>query len=473
MPTLSGYAQPVAKQLATALLCVAILGIAFGTIYTPWVLAGVVLGVAVLAIAMTAPLALVAIMLVIGPIDLSFVTGGFKSLFPELGGLDMNGIRLLGATAGFLTYILFEPRARAAALGPLGRLWLAFLGFAAATLVVSLDPLEGLRLLLKLLYPFLTFLLVIGLCDSRERLYSLTKYTLIAAAVLALIVNPIFVLNGGYRIDPDGAVRLGGLGLGDSPFAFYCTAILMVVFARFLLRIQPRYLLFSLVLVAWIALTQTRIAALAAVLGIIMIGFLFALSSGNPRALISSLVAATLIGVVLLPNVLERSFGFVPTPGELIQIIQNPIMLYESINWQGRQLLWAILWAAFIASPIFGFGLGSSSAVIRETFPNQNVQVAHNEYMRLATDTGVLGVLLFGAALTVWLVAAVRMARNGDRAVREFAFPAAAGIVAWGVISITDNALDYYTNFTQYIGFLAGGAVVMARTRPVAPTEAG
>ncbi|HEX6559068.1 MAG TPA: O-antigen ligase family protein, partial [Longimicrobiales bacterium] len=139
--------------------------------------------------------------------------------------------------------------------------------------------------------------------------------------------------------------------------------------------------------------------------------------------------------------------------------------------WNGRELLWAILWGAFAASPIIGLGLGSSAAVIRETFPGQ-VRVAHNEYMRLATDTGVLGVLLFATAVIVWLVAALRLSRRGDRAVREFAFPAAATIVAWGVIAITDNAFDYYTDFTQYVGFLVAGAVVMQSCRESAESEA-
>jgi O-antigen ligase len=458
MSTLT-YDRPNTQLIAAVLLGVAAVGIAFGIVNMPWIVTGAVLGATVLAVALTAPLVLVAVMLMIGPVDLSFLTGGFKSLFPGLGGLDMNGIRLLGASAGFLAYITFEPRSRRAAVGPLGRLWLVFLAFAFATLAFSLDRLEGMRLLLKLAYPFMTFLIVIGLSDSRERVFQLMKYTLIAACVLTVIVNPILALNGGYQVDWQGFLRVSGLGKGNNTFAFYCTAMLMIVFTRFVLRLQFRYLLLAIVMVTWIALTVTRIAALASVLGLATVGVLAALQLGNRKILVGSAVAAAIIGAFLLPNVLARSLGFVPTPAEFFALIRNPAAMYESINWQGRQLIWAVLWAAFMVSPIVGRGMGSSTAILHENFP-QGIGVAHNEYVRLGTETGLIGVALFGAAVVAWLLAAIRMSRHADRGVREFAIAAVAIIMVFAVISFTDNSFDAYTDFTQYIGFLMAGAVV-------------
>jgi O-antigen ligase len=448
--------------LAVALLGTVLVGLSFGTVHAPWIVTGAVLGAAVLAIALVAPLALVGIMLVIGPIDLSFMTGGFKSLFPQLGGLDMNGIRLLGATAGFTAYIMFEPRSRSAAWGSLGRPWLIFLAFAAATLPWSLDRVEGLRLLLKLAYPFLTFLIVLGVAASRERACKLMLWTLAAAVVYTVIVNPILALNGGTYVDYEGFRRVGGLGTGEAPYAFYVTPILMIVFARFVTRLQLRYFWFSLLLIGWIALTGTRIAALAALVGLLAIGLLAARSSGKKGILIGSLVAIVLAAVMLLPNLLARSFGFIPTPGELLQLVRDPIALFNSMNWHGRQFLWAIAWAAFLASPIIGRGLGSSTAVIQETFPAEGIRVPHNEYVRLLTDTGVLGVVLFLIAMMIWFRAALRLAKNQDPLVREFSFAAAAVLIGWLLIAITDNAIDYYSNLSQYLGFLLAAAVIVS-----------
>src|SRR5688572_26918051 len=201
MTTLRIYQQPMTRWLELLLLGSAVVVISLGAVNMPWVTAGVVLGAAILAIALAAPLALVAAMLIIGPVDLSFLTGGFKALFPELGGLDMNGIRLLGATAGYLIFIMFEPRARVVAMSYLGRFWVAFLLFAGLTLALSIDRLEGARLLLKLAYPFLTFLVVVGLANTPERLATITKLILLSLLVYTLIVTPIMVAYVGPEVD--------------------------------------------------------------------------------------------------------------------------------------------------------------------------------------------------------------------------------------------------------------------------------
>ena len=99
--------------------------------------------------------------------------------------------------------------------------------------------------------------------------------------------------------------------------------------------------------------------------------------------------------------------------------------------------------------------------VIREHFPGEAAAVAHNEYLRLGADTGVVGVALFALAMIAWLITALRSTRMPVRDGAEYAMAAAAGIVAWGVIAITDNPFDSYMYFTQYIGFLAGAMMAL------------
>ncbi|HEY0809220.1 MAG TPA: O-antigen ligase family protein [Longimicrobiales bacterium] len=446
------------RWLELLLLGSAVVLISLGAVNMPWLTAGVVLGAAILAIALAAPLALVAAMLVIGPVDLSFLTGGFKALFPELGGLDMNGIRLLGATGGYIIFIMFEPRARAAAVSKLGRFWVAFLLFAGLTLALSIDRMEGARLFLKLAYPFLTFLVVIGLANTPERLAMITKLTLLSVVIYALIVNPIFVAYAGTEVDFQGNLRVSGLG-GTNGWAFYCTAMLMFTITRCFSRRNIWYFWLSAVLVVWIALTQTRIAALAAVMGIAIIGLLTALTSENRKTLIPAMVITGIISAAFVPFVMQRSVGFMPTPGELLHMVTDPAYLYRSINWQGRQVIWALLWSAFLASPVWGLGLGSATGLMRSYFGEGGLAVPHNEYIRLLTDTGTVGLLLFAMGMGVWLVTSIRMSRHAQREVREFAVAAAALAIAWIVIAITDNTIDYYNNFSQYVGFMMAGAV--------------
>ena len=437
------------------------IAVSYGIVQQPWLLVGLVFGVIVLTVAITAPLALVACTLMLGAIDLSAMTGGFKSLFPQLGGLDMNGIRLVGATVGFAAYIMSAPAARAAIFSRAVLPYLIFLVYAFITLSSSFDPLEGLRLHLKLAYPLLTFLLIVGLCDDREKLERLANYTLVAAAVLIFVVNPLFTMQGGYRIDPDGFRRVRSLSGHENPFSFYLMIVMFMAFARLVYRRQTRYLLLSVGAVFWIMMTMTRITFLASIVGVLLIALLASMRQGSYRALAAALVVTAVLAIPGLPFILDRSLGFVPTPGELVSLISHPEALYSSINWQGRTNLWPIVWTGFMASPVIGLGLGSSGVVIRQHFPAEAATVAHNEYLRLAADTGMVGVILFAIAMFVWVGVTLRAIRRGDAQTAEFALPAFAGIIAWAIIAITDNPFDSYMYYTQYIGFLVGATVAM------------
>jgi O-antigen ligase len=120
------------------------------------------------------------------------------------------------------------------------------------------------------------------------------------------------------------------------------------------------------------------------------------------------------------------------------------------------------VYQAYLASPVIGLGLGASAFVLRATFPSYWSDVVHNDYLRLLSDTGAVGVALFGLAMMAWSVACARALRVPDRTVREYALPALGCIAGLGIIGITDSAFDYYGPYTQYTGFLTAGAIAAA-----------
>lgn len=448
--------------LQGAALAVGALAVAVVLAWQPWLAAGVVFGSLLLYVTVTWPLFVVGVMLALGPVDLSFVTGGFKGLLPELGGLDMNGIRLVGITAGLAMVVLSDRRILRQLAGPEARWYLLFLVYAAATLAFSRDPLEGLRLLFKLTYPLLVFLIVAAPGRTKGEVDRLTDWVLIGAVAIQ-VINPFLVAAGGYEIDMEGNLRVRAWGLHTNPFSFYLLIIVLVSIGRFMVRAQRRYLVLAAVAAAWIALTITRITLLAGLVGIGGMALYGALVARNFRVAAGASAIAALLFALLLPMTLERTFGYIPAPGELVAMTRDPVILFESMRLSGRDILWPVLLAAWGSSPVFGLGMGTSTAILQANFPPEYGLVAHNEYIRLGTDTGLVGNLLFLVAMVAWLRALVRVSRSRVPAVREFALPALAAILAWGVISATDNAFDYYTPFTQFVGFLLGAAVVVAR----------
>jgi O-antigen ligase len=425
----------------------------------PFIVAGVLVGCALLATVFLRPLLVVGIVLLIGPVDLSFVTGGFKALFANMGGLDMNGIRLIGVSFGLGVTALALPRTRSVLLGPWGILYLAFLLWCLFALARSPYPVYGLRFLMKLAFPLLIFVIIVGIVERREQLTKLVDFALVGAALISLVMNPFYVLFGGYHVYDDGYVRVRGVGIHENPFSFYLLISLYIALGRFISRGQLRYLVLCAALGFWMVMTLTRITLLAAMVGLAAMAVYGLFAARNPRVLLAAVVVGVLLSLPLVPTVLERSLGFVPSIGELFGLMRNPLALYESINWQGRELAWPIVYSAFTTSPVTGLGLGASILVMREYFPVSAGEVVHNEYLRLASETGIIGVLLFFAAIMAWLVAAIRAERLTGGAAREYALPAVAAILSWAIIAITDNAFDYYAPYTQFVALLVGASV--------------
>lgn len=448
-----------------AMICAAL---ALGplVVASPFLLTGLLLGAALLAALFQQPLLVLGVVLLVGPVDLSFVTGGFKGLFASLGGLDMNGIRLIGITFGLGVTVLALPRTRAVLLGPWAAVYVLFLFWCMFALVRSPYPIYGLRFLLKLAFPLLVFVAVVGLAQQRRQLDRLVDFWLIGAAVIAVFLNPLYAVFGGYEVYDSGHVRIRGVGIHENPFSFYVLVSLFMALSRLFQRGQARYGLLSAALAFWMVMTMTRITFLAAVVGLGVMGAYAVIAGRSRRVMLGSAAAAVLIALPLLPIVLERSLGFMPSAGELFDLMRNPVALYESINWQGREVAWPIVYAAFSTMPVTGLGLGASVLVMREYFPAEAGELVHNEYLRLATEAGLIGVALFAAAITLWLVGCVRADRRSGGGAREFCMPALAALAAWAVIAITDNAFDYYAPFTQFAALMAGAAVAAGRMEP-------
>lgn len=451
--------DPLSYRLWLAGSLAAAVAVGFGVAGYPFLTAGAVGGAAVLLLLLLRPMVLLGLMLGFGAVNLAILTGGEKELFDSLGGLDMNGIRLVGLVAGFTALVVLDRRMLAGVLAPTGRWYLVFLLFAGGTLLYSPAPVSGLRLLFKLAYPFLIFVAVMALVRGPGDLARLGDWTLMAAAFLVLVVNPILVLAGGYTVDASGHVRVQGLGMHQNPFSYYLLAMALLSLSRYVFRNQLRYLVLALCLTAWIILTLSRMTLAASLAALAMMAVYGAYLRRNLRPVLGAAIIGAAIAIPLTPVVLERTLGYVPQPGELLTLLSEPAHLAGVMRWGGRDLLWPVLLEAGRSSPILGLGIGASGDVLGSSFSLQVTDVPHNEYLRLWVDTGVVGVLLFFVAVAVWAVAAARAGRWGGQVSREYALPAVAAIVAWALISITGNPLDYYTQFTQYVAFFAAAAV--------------
>jgi O-antigen ligase len=448
----SRVAWPVAAATGAVFL-----GVGLAT--APLITAGGFLGITLFLLTLARPMVVVGLMLAIGAVDLSFITGG--AVLQELGGIDMNGMRLIGMVIALGAIMIVEPRAARHAFSPRARWYGLFLIYGALTLAFSILPLDGARLLLKLAYPLLLFVAVLAVVRSERDVERLMDWTLLGGAAVALILTPLLLLLGQYQFDAYGRLLATGAALGGSILSFYMLMIALMAFGRFSARRHPIYLALAAVCGVWIVLSMTRITLLATIVAFLAVAAYSAWRDRDARLPLMAAVVMLLVVIPLTPIALERTFGVAPSMAELGRMATDPVGLYNRMNLQGREIVWPVVGQAFLSSPVLGQGLGVSTHYVVTTIDPTGGAVVHNEYLRLAADTGLIGLTLFTAAMVIWLVVAVRGGK-GPGLVREFAVPAGAGMVAWAVISLTDNPFDYYAQFTQYIAFLVAGTVALS-----------
>lgn len=302
----------------------------------------------------------------------------------------------------------------------------AFLVMLAGGLVHGLYPgltlAESLRSTIGSITPFV-------FCFSRvprpwaEAIIRATKWCPVVALAACLPlaaagIRPFFVESGG--------ARLGGLGhpafLANVclPAIYACLIqlyregrrgdlLLLVVNGLILMLTGARAPLFYAVAVTAVSLLSIRSAVFAA---------------RHRLALILSVLA-----VLPVLALLAGSLGEI----RLFNVIVN-----ETTNLSGRGLLWPNFEEAAARSPWFGWGVGAGNVVVShdsEIVQEMHTWAAHNEYLRINVEGGLLGRTLLVALFAAWAVVHTRGLRQSDRRIMRLAFLAYAGL------ALTDNVL--------------------------------
>jgi O-antigen ligase len=118
------------------------------------------------------------------------------------------------------------------------------------------------------------------------------------------------------------------------------------------------------------------------------------------------------------------------------RVQQRLAALRQDRGERSRPIIWRGAWAVFQANPVLGSGAGSFSTAFERHRPDDfpdDMQWAHNEYLHLLCDYGVVGfVLLVGAGGVIGLAAA-RSARRDDASRRG-----GVGVPGGGSLAIRD-----------------------------------
>lgn len=341
---------------------------------------------------------------------------------------------------------------------PLDRFLLVFLIFSSLSLITTPDKALVLKALFsKCLKYIALYFIVVETIDSQVKLKNLIKVTFASAAIVMVdsYIQYYFTHFDLIRHYPSFkyVTYSAGYGFPTGPFPFpndlsgWMLIILMTALSFFIWDAGSGFL--RLILAAFLGpfvylfyLANTRSAWLG-----FFIAFFITLVVQNKKFII---VAVLLIAILSLP--------FLPK--------QKAADIFGLSSMQDRAFMWRTGWKIFMQHPVIGNGLNTFFGEFRkfreDDYRGLRGSYAHNGYLQIAADTGILGLsaflLLLGAAFFN-VLGYIR--RSKDKFYKIFALGLGAGLLAFLIHSLFDTNLQSLPLATLFWFSLA---VLMALT---------
>jgi O-antigen ligase len=353
-------------------------------------------------------------------------------------------------------------------------LYLLFLIWCLLEAVRAADHTYAARSFLRLLFPFMSMYLARRNIRSAQQGEKLIRYQFLAtftgAAVSWGVVFVPFIFLLFTQIVWFGAV-----------FFDQAAIIALLALAYWKVKKDFRFLLFAILLVSLCFIAVNRTTLIALVVG----GSMFCLLEYRKLAVIMlpSLYVALGAVVLLVPSFRAKMF-YQPNKVQTSVVLTTDVLSNQQFNNDGRYAMWTeVLNRFFWPNPIVGSGLGATQewfySGASERVLHTKLKVEHSEYVKLASDTGAIGLGLYVAMHLAAFALAIRSYRRAQSDIaRIFAIAAACALPAFWVCMAFDNALLYVLPVAQIPTALAavagslslaGEGVVVIRAQRAAP----
>jgi len=324
----------------------------------------------------------------------------------------------------------------------LARYWMPMLVMMGISVVVSYEKTLAVKLYLGTLSCFAMFIVAVYMVRSNEdfnKAIRLVVWSSLVPTLYSFVDVALHMRDSSFRLQS----TFGHANIQ----AFYLTLVLVLCLYMLkspLFKIKPlgrmAICCYMPVLLGQLLLTQTRSAWIACFLIFVLYALLF------ERKYLLYLLLLPLL--VFIPSVSDR----------LMDLSQgNEAVQYARLNsFAWRLILWesAIRWMEPLRLA-YGYGLGGFDHFSQTFFENAGNTKwgAHNVYMQVLFDMGVVGLLCY-----LWLYARVlRIVRAFARRDRISGFLLLAIVVQYLIVSFSDNMLGYLV-FNWYFWFTVGGA---------------
>jgi len=223
-------------------------------------------------------------------------------------------------------------------------------------------------------------------------------------------------------VDYTGAARLMGMNF-PAFLAFFGYVSFLVCLHKVVIENRRGFIFLLLLNLALIIFSGTRMPSLLAV----MLAGLMIFFASKETLKGASKVNLFLLGLVFVSVVMV--FYWPQLEARMFAQTSD-----SAVNLSGRDEIWSYFLAAFYESPVFGKGVGAGVVLLEDVIIYSS-HAAHNEYLRLLVDGGVVGLLLYIGGVVIHLaINAKHLTRDEKVLIFGFFFLLA-------IYSLTDNAL--------------------------------
>lgn len=350
----------------------------------------------------------------------------------------------------------------------LSRLWalwaLLIVSVLSAIVIGMTGDAAGFKMLLRLFYPILVFMLV--LFDYREEAdvqrivsFFIASGVLVTLGVVAATLMGISTWRWSAGVD-----RFSGLG-AVSDYAFVMG--MMTVLAYIRMRLGAKKILYGLlaaIFAAQVLMTVTRGAIFATVLALMSVELFWVGRKVSAKVAMVMVLVSLLVGAVTFYEPLrERVFGMHYKDIAAQTNTSVTQKFGESFARSGREGLWAYVFDKISADYhlAFGFGTGTAETNIARDLGG----IPHNEYMRVLYETGVVGLLLFLAMFHQIMKIARSVGRDSRDAHLQLLRLCLIGVlVLYTSGALVDNMISKYKNMGGPLFIMLALALVRTRS---------
>ena len=340
---------------------------------------------------------------------------------------------------------------------------IALTGSSGVTRSLSMDVEATRGAAAMIFFLFVSFLIAANIFDTQERQHTLANFLIIfglALAVFALIQH--FTWEGKMfwtRPTPSAGAGTGGPFVNRNHFAGYMEMLIPI----------PAALAFSRAARGESRLFWGFAAAIMSIAEVASLsrGGMFSLAGGLLFLVVMSVrrrqkapsptreswfsFRPEYFVVLILAAITAGVFWIGADSDILKRVVHDPLMTSAATDRGG---VWGDTLAMFRANPVLGVGLGAFETVYPIYGRGDGsflIQFAHNDYLQILSDSGIVG-----GALALWFMFVIARAmsqirKNADPFTRALGLGSAAGIVALLIHSIFDFNLQIPSNALLFL----------------------